>query len=145
LAHQCGAVDRVDGEVAIGPVAVADLFAVVEHRGVVLLALADDNDAAHRHGVHQLADRVDGRSVAALLVAAANPAAGRHRARLGDSHKFQGQVSVRGFAAGGHGADCPRTRLTSVRWDTGDVTVEDPAPRPDVAGYPAPREPKSRL
>src|SRR5581483_11920031 len=74
-----------------------------------------------------------------------NPAAGRHRARLGDSHKFQGQVSVRGFAAGGHGADCPRTRLTSVRWDTGDVTVEDPAPRPDVAGYPAPREPKSRL
>ena len=32
-----------------------------------------------------------------------------------------------------------------MRWDTGDVTMEDPAPRPDVAGYPAPREPKSRL
>ncbi len=32
-----------------GPVAVADLFTVVEHRGVVLLALADDHDAAHRH------------------------------------------------------------------------------------------------
>ena len=31
-----------------GPVAVADLLAVVEHRRLVLLALADHDDALHR-------------------------------------------------------------------------------------------------
>ncbi len=99
LAHQRGAVDRVDGEVALRAVAVADLFAVVEHRRVVLLALADDDDAAHRHRVDQLAHRVDRGAVAALLVAASHPAAGGHRAGLGDPHQLQGQVAVRGLAA----------------------------------------------
>ena len=97
LAHQRGAVDRVDGEVAVRAVAVADLLAVVEHRRVVLLALADDHDAAHGHRVDQLAHRVDGGAVAALLVAAADPASRGHRAGLGDPHQFQGEVAVRGF------------------------------------------------
>ena len=39
--------ERVDGDVDLGPDAVADLLAVEEHRRLVLLALADDDDAAH--------------------------------------------------------------------------------------------------
>ena len=46
-----GAVDRVDGDVGLGRRAVADALAVEEHRRFVLLALADDDDAVHRHGV----------------------------------------------------------------------------------------------
>ena len=42
-----GAVDGVDGDVGLGRRAVADPLAVVEHGGVVLLALADDHDAVH--------------------------------------------------------------------------------------------------
>ena len=97
LAHQRGAVDRVDGEVTFGTVAVADLLTVVEHRRVVLFALADDHDAAHRHRVHQLAHGVDRRAVAALLVAPADPAASRHGAGLRDPHEFEGEVAIRGF------------------------------------------------
>ena len=97
LAHQRRAVDRVDGEVARRAVAVADLFAVVEHRRVVLLAFADHHDAAHGHRVDQLAHGVDGGAVAALLVAAAHPATCRHRAGLSDSNELEGEVAVGGF------------------------------------------------
>ena len=50
LGRQRGAVDRVHGDVDLGALAVADLLAVVEHRGFVLLALPDDDDAVHRDG-----------------------------------------------------------------------------------------------
>jgi hypothetical protein len=66
--------DRVDGDVDRGPVAAADSLAVVEHGRLVLLALADDDDAVHRHGVENEAHRVDGGAVGALLLAAADPA-----------------------------------------------------------------------
>ena len=145
LGHQRGAVDRVDGEVAVGAVAVAHLLAVVEHRGVVLLALADHHDAAHRHRVDQLAHGVDGRAVAALLVAAADPAARRHRARLGHPDQFQGQVAVGGFAAAGvrHGADCPRTGPRVQTWDTGSAltTMRSAATRRSSAVWTSPAEP----
>ena len=62
----------------------AHLFAVVEHRRLVLLALADHDDAAHRHRREQLAHRVDRRAVAAVLVTAADPATGGQRRGLGD-------------------------------------------------------------
>ena len=118
LAHQRRAVDRVDREIAVRPVAVADLLAVVEHRRVVLLALADHHDAAHRHRVDQLTHRVDGRAVAALLVAAAYPAARRHRACLGDSHEFEGEVAVGGFTTrGAHAQILPLKRLRV--WELG--------------------------
>ena len=57
-----------------GPLAVADLLAVEQHGRVVLLALADHDDAAHGDGVDQLAHRVDRGAVAAVLVAPADPA-----------------------------------------------------------------------
>ena len=73
LGGQGRAVDRVDRDVALGAGAVADLLAVVEHRGVVLLALADDDDAVHADGGDHHAHRVDGHAVGAVLVARARP------------------------------------------------------------------------
>ena len=112
LGHQRRAVDRVDRDVAQRAGAVADLLAVVEHRRFVLLALADDDDAAHRHGADQRAHRVDRRAVPAVLVAATDPAAGRHRGRLGDADELEGQVAVRRLAVdrrGRAGADAHRS------------------------------------
>src|SRR6185312_11752637 len=99
--HQGGPVDGVHGEVAIRAQPVADLFAVVEHWRLVFFALADDYHAAHRHRGDELAHRVDGGPVAAFLVAAAHPAAGRHRAGLGDSHQLQRQVAIRAHVQSG--------------------------------------------
>ena len=50
------------------------LLAVVEHRRLVLLALADDDDAVHLDGVEHVAHGVDGGLVGGDLVAAADPA-----------------------------------------------------------------------
>src|SRR6185312_8423146 len=99
LGHQCRPVDRVDGEVARRSVAVADLFAVVEHRRVVLLTFADHHHTPHGYRVDQLAHGVDGGAVSALLVAAPYPAACRHRAGLSDSNELEGEVAVGGFPA----------------------------------------------
>ena len=135
LAHQRGAVDRVDGEVAVRAVAVADLFAVVEHRRVVLLALADHHDAAHRHRVHQLAHGVDGRAVAALLVAAADPATRGHRAGLGDPDELEGEVAVRGFTTRtcSHGCRLSQKRVAARElgyWCCDDAARADRPSRP---------------
>ncbi|SIH80229.1 Uncharacterised protein [Mycobacteroides abscessus subsp. abscessus] len=88
LAHQGGAVHRIHREIAVRTVAVADFLAVVEHRGVVLLALADDDHTAHGNGVDQLAHGVDGGTVALLLFPAADPPARGHGARLGNSDQL---------------------------------------------------------
>src|SRR4029453_3870745 len=55
LGGQGGAVDRVDGHVDLGRGAVADLLAVVEHGGVVLLALADHHHPGHRDRAEHVA------------------------------------------------------------------------------------------
>ena len=89
------AVDRVDRDVAVRAGAVTDVLAVEEHGRVVLLALADDDHAVHRHGADQGAHGVDGRAVGAVLVAAADPAAAGQRRRLGDADQLQRQVAVR--------------------------------------------------
>ena len=53
-AHLCDvAVDQIDGEVDFRACAVAHLFAVVKHRRLVLLSLANDNRAAHRDGAER--------------------------------------------------------------------------------------------
>ncbi len=97
LGRQGRAVDRVDRDVALGSGAVADLLAVVEHRRVVLLALADDHGAVHADGRDQHPHGVDRHPVGAVLVAAAHPAAGGHGSGLGDPHELQGQVAVGGL------------------------------------------------
>ena len=92
---QGGPLERIDRDVHSWRAAVADLLAVVEHRRLVLLALADHDDAVHRHGVEHQPHRVDRGAVGALLLAAADPAAGGERARLGDADELERQVAVR--------------------------------------------------
>ena len=108
------------------PCPVADPLAVEEHRRVVLLALADDHGAPHRQRVDQLAHGVDGGAVAALLVAAADPAAGGHGGRLGHPDQFQRQVPVEILGA----RAAVRTSSASSRGRR--VAAEDPG-RPGVS------------
>ena len=114
LGHERGAVDGVDGDVAPRALAVADLLAVEQHGRLVLLALADHDDAAHGDASDELAHRVDGRTVAAVLVAAADPPPGRHRRGFGDPHQLHREVAVGGLAAAvrrGHGASFARSPI----------------------------------
>ena len=55
--------------------AVADPLAVEQHRRLVLLALADHDDAVHVNAVEHVPHRVDGRLVGGLLVARGRSAA----------------------------------------------------------------------
>ena len=77
-----------------GPEPVAHLLAVVEHRGLVLLAFPDHHHAAHRHARDHVPHGVDGRAVAALLVAPPRPPTGGQRRRLGDPHQVQPEVAI---------------------------------------------------
>ena len=45
--RQGGAVNGVDGNVYRGGIAIANEFSVIEHRGIIFLALADDHNALH--------------------------------------------------------------------------------------------------
>ena len=66
--------ERIDGDVDLRAAAVADLLAVEEHRRLVLLALADHDDAVHPDGVEHEPHRVDRGGVGLLLLAAPDPA-----------------------------------------------------------------------
>ena len=57
----------------------------------------------HRYRVDQLAHGVDGRAVAALLVAPADPAAGGHRRRFGDPYQVEREVPVKVLRDGAPG------------------------------------------
>ena len=103
LGGERGAVDGVHRDVGQRGSAVTDLLPVEEHRRVVLLALADDDDPVHRHAGQHGPHGLDGRAVGSELVAAAHPAAGRHGGRLGDPHEVHGEVAVGGLARRHHG------------------------------------------
>ncbi len=143
LGHQRRAVDRVHGDVALGALPVADLLAVVEHRRLVLLALADDDDALHAHRADQGAHRVDRGAVAAVLVAAADPPARGHRRRLGDPHQLEGQVAVgrrpAGPEAAARGARRKRAVWTGQRHGTSWVDHLAVVCRPGDLPCPGPR------
>ena len=93
LREQRRAVDWVDGDVELGVGAVADDFAVVEHRRFVLLALADYDDAFHGDALQRVAHGVDRGLVDQLLVALAHMNRGSHRSRLGHSYQLHRQVA----------------------------------------------------
>ena len=80
--------------------AVADLLAVGQHRRLVLLALADHDDAVHVDGVEHGVHAVDGGLVGGLLVAAPDVAAGGQRGGLGHAHELEREVAVRDVARG---------------------------------------------
>ncbi len=92
---QAGPLQRVDRHVDLRQAAVADPLAVVEHRSLVLLALADDDHAVHRDGIEHQPHGIDRRLVGALLVAAADHPRGGQRRRLGHPHQLERQVAIR--------------------------------------------------
>ncbi len=94
LRRQRRALERIDGDVDLRRRAVADLLAVVEHRRLVLLALADHDDAVHLDRVQHVAHAVDGGLVGRLLVAPADERRRGQRGRLGHAHELEGQVAV---------------------------------------------------
>ena len=120
LGGQRGSVDGVDGDVDLRTRAVADLLAVVEHRGVVLLALADDDDTVHADARDEVTHGLDGGTVGAVLVTSPDPATGGHGGRLGHAYQLEREVAVRtlrrgqwwcrteGAARGGHRSARPR-------------------------------------
>ncbi len=146
LGAQRRPLQRVDGDVDLRRRAVADALAVVEHRGLVLLALADDHDAVHRDGRHHVPHRVDGRLVGGVLVAAPDPARGGQRRGLGDTDEFEGEVAIRRLAL--HASDrrpAAARRLATLRGD--DATCSHPSTSPPLAAISRPssaRSPASR-
>ena len=99
--RQARPLERVDGDVDLGAFALPHLLAVVEHRRLVLLPLADHDDAVHDDGVEHRAHRVDRGLVGGQLVAAADPAAGAHGGGLGDADELEREVAIRP-AGGAH-------------------------------------------
>ena len=112
--------------------AVADVLAVVEHRRLVLLALADHDDAVHRDRVEHVAHRVDGRLVGGLLVAR-----GRRARAAASAAASVTRTSSRARLRSGRRAACPGRqsvpgglRLTSVScWRKTEPTSISNAPR----------------
>ena len=127
------ALERVDGDVDRRAAAVADLLAVVEHRRLVLLPLADHDDAVHAHGVEHEAHRVDRGAVGLLLLAPADPAGRGERRRFGDADELEGEVAV------GGGAHAPPTLLgrgasADLRNVDGSSRLPWPAGRKTICG-----------
>ena len=125
LGGQRGAVHRVDRDVPLRAGAVADPLAVVEHRRLVLLALADHHHAVHPDGAEHRAHRVHRGRVDLVLVAEAEIAGAVDRRRLGGPDQLQGQVAVgvgrhpasllRASTVRGHRRHHTSTQ-SSVRW-----------------------------
>ena len=90
-------VDRIDGDVRERRRAVADLLAVEQHRRVVLLALADDDDPVHGHAGEHRPHRLDCGGVGSDLVASSHPTAGGHGGGLGRAHQVHGEVAIGGL------------------------------------------------
>ena len=88
------ALERVDRDVDRRRRAVADLLAVVQHRRLVLLPLADHDDAVHADRAEHRVHAVDGGLVGGDLVAAADPARGLHRRGLGHAHELEREVAI---------------------------------------------------
>jgi hypothetical protein len=103
LGGEGGAVDGIHRDVGERRRAVPDLLAVEEHRRVVLLTLADDDDAVHGHAGQHGAHGLDRGGVGTDFVAPAHPAAGGHGGGLGGPHQVQGQVAVGGLGGHHHG------------------------------------------
>ena len=89
-----GTVDWVDRDVAVRPVAGANMLAVVEHRRVVFLALADDDEPVEVDGAQERAHGIDRCAIGGQLVAAADVGHRANGGSLGRAHEFHAEVAV---------------------------------------------------
>ena len=74
----------------------ADLLADVEHRRFVALALADDDRAVDRHGVHDPAHGFDRDLIGLVAVALAHRVRARDRGLFDDAEKFKREIGMHG-------------------------------------------------
>jgi hypothetical protein len=72
----------------------ADFLADIEHRGLVTLALADDDGAIHVKFVEGRAHGLYSSSIGSLFVAAPDQARGTDGCRFGDSHHLKHENPV---------------------------------------------------
>src|SRR6185312_11082500 len=94
LGAQCRPLERIDGDIDIGPVADADIFADVEHRALVHLAFADNHAAIDVDLAQLLAHGVDGGLVSGLFVAATPQAGGGDGGGLRHACNLQHQDAI---------------------------------------------------
>ncbi len=90
--------EGIDCDIVLRPDAVADCLAVEEHRGLVLLALADHDDATHRDRVEHEPHGVDRGLVGRDLVAASDPPRRERGGRLRDADELERQVPAEHLA-----------------------------------------------
>ena len=95
--RELGAVDGVYRNIDLGLHAVADLLAEVEHRRLVLLALADHDCALHVDRGQRVAHGVDGTLVGRFLVAPPGQRSRGQGGRLGGAQQLERQVAVVGL------------------------------------------------
>src|SRR5204863_2726868 len=86
-----------------------------EHRRLVLLALADHDPPFHGHGIEHGAHGVDGSLVGRVLVAAPDPAPGRHRRSFGHAHELEREVAIRPLPRHGSGPYIRSGASTPIR------------------------------
>ena len=101
LGAERGALQRVDGDVDLGALAIADLLADEQHRRLVALALADHDGAVDGQLVELAAHGVDGGLVGGLLVAVAAQPGGGHRGALRDAHELHREDALDDVFLGG--------------------------------------------
>src|SRR5690606_32005547 len=104
-----GAVDGVDRDVALGPVAGAHHLAVEQHRSVVLLPLADHDRAAERDRSEERAHGIHRGAVGRVLVAEPDEVGRTDGGGLGRTHELEREVAV------GHRGSQHEAHATALR------------------------------
>jgi hypothetical protein len=104
--HQVGALERVDGDLALHA-AGAQHLPHVELGRLVLLPLADDHGAGDRHLAEFPAHGVDGGLVGLVALAPPQPARGGDRRLLGDLEEVDRRDGALGGALVGRGHGGP--------------------------------------
>src|SRR5262249_41654506 len=135
----CGAFQRIEGDVDLGrrAVAAAHLLADVEHGGFVALTFADGHGAADANRVEGLAHGVDGGLIAGLLVAAAHDPGAGESGSFRDANDLECQVAIHRYPPAG------RTSWARPAPVTRAPRPEEPAPRWEAAWADA-RGPRRR-
>jgi len=108
-----GAVDRIDRDVAGLPLPRAHVLAVIEHRGVILFALADDDQPVEVDGTEELAHGIHRSAVGGVLVAAPDERNGSDGRGLGCPNQLHSEVAI-GMLEGGSGISVHLSRLPST-------------------------------
>ena len=104
---QVGAFERIDGDIdfwnlaAIGKLG-ADFLPDIEHRGLVALALANHDVAAHGDAIHGLAHGFGGDLVGQRAIALTHGSCGSDGSFFDDTQEFQRQVAFHVFAEAFH-------------------------------------------